>query len=115
MFFFKNLEVCERAKALNKMVLLYLQRKRLPDLFLADQWKRVSTSIVLNIAEGTGRDTVPSKRHFFVIARGSVYECAALVETLQEVGILKEKEQEVLLREYERLSKMLHTLIKKAR
>jgi four helix bundle protein len=49
---------------------------------LRDQLDRASVSIVLNIAEGAGRRTPADKAHFFVIARGSATECAAVLELL---------------------------------
>ena len=43
--------------------------------FLADQINRASLSISANIAEGNGRFTVPDRKNFFGIARGSLQEC----------------------------------------
>jgi four helix bundle protein len=43
--------------------------------FLADQLNRAALSISSNIAEGNGRFTIPDRKHFFGIARGSVQEC----------------------------------------
>ena len=48
--------------------------------FLSDQLNRASVSIAANIAEGNGRFTIPDRRNFFMIARGSVQECVALLE-----------------------------------
>src|SRR5262245_51520139 len=50
---------------------------------LRDQLERASLSIVLNIAEGAGRCTPPERRRHFIIALGSVYECAAIVDVLR--------------------------------
>ena len=35
-------------------------------------------SIALNIAEGSGRFSKPDRRNFFIISRGSVFECVAI-------------------------------------
>ena len=48
-----------------------------------DQLERASLSIVLNIAEGAGRSSGPDKRRFYVQARGSTTECAALLDVLR--------------------------------
>jgi four helix bundle protein len=50
---------------------------------LRDQLERASLSIVLNIAEGAGRTSSPDKRRFYVLARGSSTECAALLDVLR--------------------------------
>ena len=47
---------------------------------LADQFTRASLSIVLNIAEGAGKHSKPDKRRYYLIARGSATESAALLE-----------------------------------
>ena len=48
--------------------------------FLSDQLNQTSVSIAANIAEGNGRFTIPDRRNFFMIARGSMQECVALLE-----------------------------------
>jgi four helix bundle protein len=55
---------------------------------LRDQLDRASVSIVLCIAEGAGRRTAPDKAQFFVIARGSATECAAVLDLLLGRGLL---------------------------
>ena len=50
---------------------------------LRDQLDRASSSVVLNVAEGAGRTTTPDKRRFYLIARGSAYECAAIIDPQQ--------------------------------
>jgi four helix bundle protein len=55
---------------------------------LRDQLERASLSIVLNIAEGAGRTSGPDKRRFYLQARGSTTECAALVDVLRLRSLL---------------------------
>ena len=50
---------------------------------LRDQLERASLSIVLNIAEGAGRCTPPERKRHFIIAQGSTYECAAILDILR--------------------------------
>ena len=49
---------------------------------LRNQLDLASVSIVLNIAEGTGRFTPAEKAHFYLIARGSAMECVAAISLL---------------------------------
>ena len=47
---------------------------------LADQFTRASLSIVLNLAEGAGKHSKLDKRRYYVTARGSATESAALLD-----------------------------------
>jgi four helix bundle protein len=57
---------------------------------LCDQLSRASTSIVLNIAEGAGKHSKPDKRGFYVTARGSATESAALLDVCARLKLLDE-------------------------
>ena len=48
--------------------------------WLQDQLQRASSSVALNIAEGAGRFARLEKAHFYLIARGSAMECAAVLD-----------------------------------
>ena len=47
---------------------------------LADQLRRASLSIPVNIAEGAGRTGDRDGKHHYAIARGSAMECAAILD-----------------------------------
>lgn len=53
-----------------------------------DQLDRASTSIPLNIAEGTGKFTGKDKCRYYDIARGSSLECAACLDVLRKRDII---------------------------
>jgi four helix bundle protein len=55
---------------------------------LADQFTRASTSIVLNVAEGAGRLSKPDKRRYYLTARGSALESAALLDVCMRLELL---------------------------
>jgi four helix bundle protein len=53
-----------------------------------DQLDRASTSIPLNIAEGSGKFTPADKARYYDSARGSALECAACLDVLVSKKIL---------------------------
>ena len=55
---------------------------------LRDQLDRASASILLNIAEGAGRFARADKAQFYLVARGSAMECAAVLDVLVSRGLL---------------------------
>ena len=67
-----------------------------------NQLDRASTAIPLNIAEGTGKFTVPDRCRFYDTARGSALECAACLDVLIVKKVLKCEDiaepKEVLIR-----------------
>lgn len=70
-------------------------------------------SILLNIAEGSGRFTKPSKRNFYTIARGSVFECVAILDILKSQGIISPHEYQLFYVLLDELSRILFSLIRK--
>lgn len=57
---------------------------------LCDQLTRASTSVVLNLAEGAGKHSKADKRRYYLTARGSATESAALLDVLSRLGLLDE-------------------------
>jgi len=47
---------------------------------IRDQFNRASLSVVLNLAEGSGKQGVKERRRFFTIAMGSLREVQACLE-----------------------------------
>jgi len=107
MFDFEKLEVYQVVKGQNLKALAEISQSTLIDIYIKDQWKRASLSALLNLAEGTGRMSVQDKKHFYTIARGSVFECAAILDLLHEMKIVEEEFYNELYAGYEQCSKML--------
>lgn len=57
---------------------------------LADQFTRASMSVVLNIAEGAGKVSKADKRRYYLTARGSATESAALLDACLRLKLLDE-------------------------
>jgi four helix bundle protein len=69
--------------------------KRLPTeerYGLADQWRRASYSVPLNIAEGAGRKGLNDFRRYLNIARGSLQEIGAILELVARLGYFTNEE-----------------------
>lgn len=78
---------------------------------LADQLIRASTSIPLNIAEGSGRWHKGDKKQFLWIARGSVFECVAITQATNQHKAIPPETYDKAYATLESLSKMLTKLI----
>ena len=59
---------------------------------LADQLTLASTSIVLNLAEGAGKLSKADKRRYYLTARGSATESAALLDVCLRLRLVGEAE-----------------------
>jgi four helix bundle protein len=55
---------------------------------LADQFTRASTSVVLNVSEGAGKLSKPDKRRYYLTARGSATESAALLDVCVRLELI---------------------------
>jgi four helix bundle protein len=81
---------------------------------LCDQLTRASTSIVLNLAEGAGKHSKADKRRYYVSARGSATESAALLDVLLGLKLLDESShkigKEMLVRVVSMLIKLAQSL-----
>ncbi len=111
MFDFEKLDVYKKAKELNKEVLRLVRENKQIDSYLRDQLRRASISTVINIAEGSGKFSKADKRNFYIIARGSVYECVSLLELIYGDGMLDKEKFDEFYKKYEEISKMLLGLI----
>jgi four helix bundle protein len=87
MFDFEKLTVYKKAKEFNGIVRSYIKSNKL-DQTTKDQFRRASFSIVLNIAEGSGRFSKRDRRNFFVISRSSAFECMAIIDMLKDEGLI---------------------------
>lgn len=78
------------------------------DKNLKDQICRAATSIVLNIAEGSSRFSSADRKNFFIISRGSVFECMSSLEIVFQITY---RRFEIIEGYLEEISKMLFKMI----
>ena len=111
MFDFQNLEVYKKSTSLH-ISLKAISRSSGLNKIIADQLFRASLSIPLNIAEGSGRFTAKDRRNFFIIARASVFECLAILDSIINENHFSEIHYSNLINDADEISRMLYTMIK---
>jgi len=60
---------------------------------MRDQFERAVLSVVLNLAEGSGKPTINDRRKFYSIALGSLRETQAILDLLSEAELYKQSDQ----------------------
>jgi len=111
MFGFENLKVYQKSESFYSL-LLDIFTDRSVDKILKDQLKRSSSSVVLNIAEGSGKSRGNDKKNFYSIARGSISESVATLRLLKIDGTLSEVKFNKLYSLGAEIGRMLTGLIK---
>ncbi len=89
--------------------------KRLPasEHDLADQWRRASNSIALNLAEGITRKGSKEFRRFADMARGSLHEVEAIIDLVQHLGLLQPMDLEELIAARDECARTVYGLLRK--
>jgi four helix bundle protein len=83
---FERLDVYQRSVSFMALVVRVTERLPRGHADLGDQLRRAASSILLNIAEGSGKPTRADRGRFFAIARGSALECGAALDVLRLLG-----------------------------
>lgn len=111
MFEFRKLTVYSKAKVFHHECRLLILVKNF-DRYVNDQLGRASFSVPLNIAEGSGKFSKADRRNFFVISRASLFECVAILDIQNDLGIITQDEFDYLCRQADELSRLLYSMIK---
>lgn len=111
MFDFQKLEVYKKATLFHLNAKAILSNHK-PEKYVADQLGRASFSIILNIAEGSGKLLPNDRRNYFSIARGSVFESVAIMDVLHHEGRISQQVYEVNLKLADEISRLLYTMIR---
>src|SRR5687768_2034769 len=80
--------------------------------YLADQLRRASLSIVLNIAEGAGEFAAPDKARFYRMARRSGNECAAILDAGRALRLFNETDPQAGRTLLDRIVAMLTAMVR---
>ena len=88
----EKLDVYQVARELSREInrLLNKARKKIGRRDIVDQVNRTISSIPLNIAEGSGEESIGRKAYFYRIARGSATELSAALDHMVDVNMLDE-------------------------
>ncbi len=111
MFYFEKYPIYLKAEKQYSEVLKVLSNSRI-EKSLKSQLRRASSSIILNIAEGTGKYSKRDKRNFYVISRGSVNECVAIIRILKIENLIDEEMYSIIYQDLLEIAKMLTGLVK---
>lgn len=82
---------------------------------LTNQIRRAVVSVTSNIAEGFGRQSSNDKKHFYIMARGSILEIQNQLLIAKDVQILDSEKYEIILSQSNLTHKILNGLIKSIR
>jgi four helix bundle protein len=107
----------QRMEVYKKSILFYVGCKDILKLTTIErnvrsQLSRAAYSIVLNIAEGSGRKSPADRKHFFTISRASVFECAAVLDILRIENLIDAQTHKNQLEQANEISKMLYAMIR---
>ena len=111
---FKHLRAWQQAQ-----VLAVLSKKAIGKLprheerGIADQWKRATYSVALNIAEGASRRGPKEFRRYLDIARASLHEVEAIVELVVSLEYLREEDVAEVRAVRSACAKMVYGLLQK--
>ena len=107
-FRFLNWEVYKNAKELFSFLLKIV--KKLPREYrfeLGSQIIRSGFSIILNIAEGSGKASDKELNHFIDISIGSAYETLAAIDVLSDNNLIDDKDYQQLFTLVDKITNQL--------
>ena len=114
MFDFEKLDIYKTAKKYYAENLLLIRKNNL-DRVIENQLSRAALSVVLNLAEGSGRFSKADRAHFYVISRSSIFECTAIIDILKSEKMITEESYLKIYNMAEDLSRVLLTMIRNLR
>ena len=110
MFGFQTLKVYQKAKQFHVDCKLLISRINADKKFI-DQLRRASSSVPLNIAEGSGKFSPADRKNFYIIARASIFECVAILEIFKSEDKINNIDFAKLMDVSDQISRMLFRMI----
>ena len=113
---FKKLKVWQESRELVKEIYKITEKFPMNEQYgITSQMRRAVTSISANIAEGCGKATQKEFRRFLVIANGSNKEVENFLIISNDLGYVNGVQLGEISQRYEKIGKMLTSLIKRLR
>ena len=110
-FRFEKLNIWRESRALNQSVYKLTRAFPKDELFaMTSQLRRAATSIVSNIAEGSGRNSDKDFAHFLEQAYGSLMETASLIYLAKDESYVSDVELNSAKARIEKLAKGIASL-----
>jgi len=112
-FRFRKFKVYQDAKSIYTEIVFITKTFPREHLYLTDQIRRSSLSILLNIAEGSSKQSDKDFNRFITIALGSVDETVAAMEVATDLNLVNRIQFETIEKKLEEISRQLGGLSKK--
>lgn len=112
-FRFRKFEIYQLSKNLHKDIYDITGDFSRNNYYIVDQIRRSSLSIILNIAEGSSKQSDKDFNRFLSISLGSIDETVACLEICLQLGIIAQKQFSSLEEQLEVLSLRMGAFSKK--
>lgn len=89
---FKDLDAWKKSYGLCR----YVYKLKINNLNIMNQIQRSTLSVCSNISEGFGRQSKKDKKHYYIMARGSLYEAQNQIILLYDLGMITKADFEKL-------------------
>jgi four helix bundle protein len=110
---FRDLKAYQHARRVVLLSRPLINRLPESERDLADQWRRASNSIALNLAEGVSRRGAKEFRRFTDVARASLHEVEAVIDLVQHLGLFKESELGEVIAARDECARTVYGLLRK--
>ena len=111
---YKDLEIYQEGyKELLEIYKITREYPKEEEYVMTTQIRRAALSIVLNIAEGYGRQSKEDFKRFLKISYGSINEVETLLELGKDMGYIEEGRYRDIIEKYHILGRKTYNLIKK--
>ena len=112
MFPYQNLKVYQLSEEYYRVIHRFLKNAPQLSRYVKDQLGRASLSIPANIAEGSAKFSKRDQRNFYVVARGSAFECSAILRIMFSENELDKELCDHCLALLDQISRMLYVLVR---